>query len=94
MGQTVKRIDIFRLVEESEAAWKRWDAKKKDWVKVPYKSEVKDLEFKIVKVKPCDGEYTMYWAESENWRIRWMKKPRNNGWGFLTVLRKDLLKDN
>ena len=35
MGQTVKRIDIFRLVEESEAAWKRWDAKKKDWVKVP-----------------------------------------------------------
>ncbi len=92
-GQKVKRIDIFRLFEDDDASWKRWDKKKSGWVKIPYKSKVKDLEFKIVKVKLCDANYTMYWAESKNWKIRWLKKP-NNGWGFLNVMSKEALKDN
>ena len=93
VGQKVKRIDIFRLFDDKDNVWKRWNKKKGKWIKVPYKSEVKDLEFKIVKVKLCDGNYTMYWAESKNWKIRWLKKPKG-GWGFLTVLRQDTLKDN
>ena len=51
------------------------------------------LKRNLVKVKNCDGDYTMYWAESKNWNIRWLKKPKG-GWGFLTVLGKDALKDN
>jgi len=92
-GQKVKRIDIFRLFDESSNSWNRWDKDKSGWVKVPYKTEVKDLEFTVVRVGDCMSGYTMYWAESKNWRIRWVQKPKNE-WGFLSVLRQDLLKDN
>ena len=90
----MKRIDIFRLFEDTTNAWKRWDKKKGKWMKVPYKSEVKDLDFKIMEVKDCDSGYTLIRAESKKWRMRWLKKPKGAGWGFLSVLKKDLLKDN
>ena len=93
-GQTVKRIDVFRLFEDSTNIWNRWDKEKADWVKVPYKTEVKDLEFTIVRTEDCMGGFTMYWAESKNWKMRWMKRPNHSGWGFLTILSKDILKDN
>ncbi len=92
-GQKIKRIDIFRLFEDGQTAWKRWDAEKGNWKKVPMKTEVKDLDFKITKVLPMEADYVMYWAESKNWRVRWVKKPKDTGWGFLSVLSKSLLKD-
>jgi|TARA_B100001778_G_scaffold334720_1_gene347371 hypothetical protein len=92
-GQKVKRIDIFRLFDDSQTAWKRWNAEKGDWNRVAFKTEVKDLDFKITKVQQLEADYVMYWAESKNWRIRWVKKPKDTGWGFLSVLRQDLLKD-
>jgi len=94
VGQKVKRIDIFRLFDDKDNVWKRWNKKKGKWIKVPYKSEVKDLEFKITEVKECDSGYILIRAESKKWRMRWLKKPKNVGWGFLSVLKKDLLKDN
>jgi len=93
-GQKVKRIDIFRLFDDKVKVWKRWDKKKGQWKKVPFKSEVKDLDFKITQVKECDSGWVLLKAESKNWRMRWLKKSKDDGWGFLSVLKKDLLKDN
>jgi len=92
-GQTVKRIDIFRLFSDDELSWMKWNKEKKDWERIPFKTEVKDIDFTITKVKTTESGYVVLEAKSETWRIRWMKKP-NAGWGFITILRNDLLKHN
>lgn len=94
MGQKIKRIDVFRLFDGDNLSWKHWDKEKKGWKRVPFKSKVKDLDFQITEVKHSDGGFTMFRAESKNWKMRWFKKPKDTGWSFLALQEKDLLKDN
>jgi hypothetical protein len=37
-GQTVKRIDIFRLFSDGELSWMKWNKEKKDWERIPFRS--------------------------------------------------------
>jgi len=94
VGKKVKRIDIFQLFDKTELAWKRWDKKKNNWIQVPYKSKIKNVKFEITKIEEKESGYSVYEAESEQWRILWLKKPKNLGWGFIRALDKTLLKDN
>ena len=94
VGKKVKRIDIFRLFDKSELAWKQWNKKKNNWKKVPYKSKIGDVKFEITKMDEKESGYTVFEAESKEWRLRWLKKPNKQGWGFLTALSKNLLKDS
>jgi len=94
VGKKVKRIDIFRLFDKTELTWKAWDKKKNNWKKVPYKSKIGDVKFVITKREEKESGYILLEAESEQWKLRWLKKPKNLGWGFLTALDKNLLKDN
>ena len=93
VGKKVKRIDIFRLFDKTELAWKRWDKKKNNWKQIPYKSKIKNVEFKITKIEEKESGYSIYEAESEQWRLKWLKKPKNLGWGFIHATDKTILKD-
>jgi len=44
VGKKVKRIDIFRLFDKTELAWKKWDKKKNNWRQIPYKSKMLSLK--------------------------------------------------